>query len=184
MSPAARMRSVSLPRRAHFCIRRCARWWVRWRWLERASGPPTMSPSPFTGAIAPPARPLPRPTGSISSKSTIRTEIPVEDLAIDRGERDEVGNRRALVDLMHGLPNQAKLQDGAEIPDEAGVRRAAGCGEFGHAAGHLLDGRCHKVDESAGLGQEGIRVRGFPLDVPAHAGACCGGCEALDQRSQ
>src|SRR5216683_389097 len=56
---------------------------------------------------------------------------------------------------MHGLPDQAEFEHGAVI-----------------------------LDESAGLEQKGVRVRGLPFDAPAHALARRAGRKPLDQRLQ
>src|SRR6185312_1155798 len=71
-------------------------------------------------------------------------EIKVERGGVDVGELGHVGERHALVDLVHGEADQAELGDRAEMMDEARVRRAAGGGELRRAAGDALDrGREH-----------------------------------------
>ena len=66
-------------------------------------------------------------------------EIPVQHAAIDRGELFQIGHRRALVDLVHGLADQAEFDHRAIIRDEARVRGAAAGVEFGRAAGDVAD---------------------------------------------
>ena len=59
-----------------------------------------------------------------------------------------------LVDLVHGLADQAKFQHRAIILDEARVRGAAGGRQRGLAPGHLLDRADDEIDERAGLARE------------------------------
>ncbi len=69
------------------------------------------------------------PNGSISRArpaSSFRTEIPLQNVPVDRGQRHEIGGRDVLVDLVHLLAQQAELDHRAIILDEARVRRAAG----------------------------------------------------------
>src|SRR6185437_4536060 len=53
-------------------------------------------------------------------------EIKLERGAINLGERGEIGDRRALIDLVHGQPDKAKLGDRAVMMDEARIGGAAG----------------------------------------------------------
>src|SRR5678815_2075 len=53
-------------------------------------------------------------------------EQPLEDAAVDRGERLEVGDGDALVELVDGRVDRPELDDlVADVRDEAAVRRAA-----------------------------------------------------------
>ncbi len=134
--------STSPRRRARSCTRRCAPWSVRWCWSGRASGHPTMSPPRSRSATARPARRSHRPTDCIwrawTTSERSSTEIPIQNRPVDGGEGGEVGHRRALVDLVHGLPDQPELEHRTIILDEARVGGAAGCGELRRVPGHGL----------------------------------------------
>src|SRR5580692_8310048 len=67
-------------------------------------------------------------------------EIPVQNPAVNLRQLLEISDRRALVDLVHGLADQAELDHGAVVGDEAGIRGAAARTQFRFAAGDLLDG--------------------------------------------
>ena len=66
---------------------------------------------------------------------------------IDPRQRLEIGDRHALVDLVHGLADQAELDHRAVVLDEARVRGAAGGRELGRTPGLGLDRRADEVDE-------------------------------------
>src|SRR5215475_8555620 len=70
---------------------------------------------------------------------------------------------------MHGLPHEAEFEYRAIILDEARVRRAAAGRKLRLLAGHILDRCGHQLYERARLGHERVRIRRFPLDVPADA---------------
>src|SRR6185437_16326265 len=66
-------------------------------------------------------------------------KITIQNAAIDARQLLDIGHRRALVDLVHGLAEQPEFDHRAIARDEARIRRAAGGGEFGLAAGHFFD---------------------------------------------
>ena len=101
---------------------------------------------------------------------------------IDRRQRDEVGDRRAFVDLMHGLPDQAEFEHRAIILDEARVRRAAGGRKLRLAAGDFGDGGDGEIGERSRLGDEHVGVRRLPVDGKLHAAGGGGLRALLDQR--
>ena len=76
------------------------------------------------------------------------------EMPIDRRQLCEIGDRRTLVDGMHGLPNQAEFEHRAVILDEARIRRAAAGAEFGPAAGHRLGGIGDQIGQRPRRGQE------------------------------
>src|SRR5262249_8631069 len=75
------------------------------------------------------------------------SERSIEDRAIDRRQGCEIGDGGALVDLMHGLPDQAELEHRAIVLDESGIRGAAGGRKLGLLAGHALDRARDEIDE-------------------------------------
>ncbi|GCC48855.1 hypothetical protein chiPu_0033194, partial [Chiloscyllium punctatum] len=75
----------------------------------------------------------------------------------------------ALVDLVHGLADQAEFDHRAVARDEARVRGAARGRELRPAAGGLLDRGNREVGERSGLGDEHVRVRRLPVDMRADA---------------
>ena len=89
---------------------------------------------------------------------------PGASVSADRRQRDDVGDRRAFVDRMHGLADQAEFEHRAIILDEARVRGAAGGRELRLAAGHLGDGGGGKIGERSGLGDEDVGVRRLPVE--------------------
>src|SRR5258708_36429828 len=100
---------------------------------------------------APAARPR-RRKGSISWKSFTRRaerEIEVERRAVDVGEGGEVGERHALVDLMHGEADEAELGQRAVMMDEARIGRATGGAELRRAAGDAFDVRGRQIAHRA-----------------------------------
>src|ERR1700692_2186072 len=60
-----------------------------------------------------------------NSKQPASGKIALDDAPVDRGQRDEVFNRRALVDLMHGLADQPEFEHRAVILNKARVGCAA-----------------------------------------------------------
>ena len=60
---------------------------------------------------------------------------------VDRGQRGEVGERHPLVDLVHGVADEAELDHRADVLEEARVRRAA--------AGRRLRRRCRSPSRIA-----------------------------------
>src|SRR5258708_27502254 len=92
---------------------------------------------------APAARPR-RRKGSISSRSFTRRaerEVEIERGAVDVGEGGEVGERHALVDLVHGEADEAELGQRAVMMDEPRIGRATAGPELRRASGDALDGR-------------------------------------------
>src|SRR5215475_4852773 len=100
-------------------------------------------------------------------------EIPLQHPAIDLRQLLQVCDRRALVDLMHGLADQSELDHRAIVRDEARIRGAARGRELRPAARHLLDCRYRKLGKWTGLGHEHVRVRGLPYDARADTVAGC-----------
>src|SRR5512133_1087553 len=96
-------------------------------------------------------------------------EIPLEDPAVRRGQRREVGDGGPLVDLMHALPHQGEVDHRAVILDETRVGGTAASGELGLLSGHVLDGRADEIEKRARLDHERIGIRRLPFDVPADA---------------
>src|ERR1700744_6637132 len=93
---------------------------------------------------------------SLLALSPERREIPFDQAFVDRLQLQDLGDGRGLVDLVHGLADQAELDHRAKGADEPGVRCAAGGGELRIAAGDVADGGGGEVGEGAGLGQEGL----------------------------
>src|ERR1017187_4645084 len=91
-------------------------------------------------------------------------EIFVDDIPINRRQRAQVGDRHALVHLMHGLPDQAEFHHRAMGEDEARIGGAAAGGQFRRAAGDFLDRLGHQFGERARLGDEYPGVRWLPLE--------------------
>ena len=108
-------------------------------------------------------------------------EILVDDLPVNRRQRAQVGDRHALVDLMHGLPDQAEFHHRAISRDETRIGRAAGGRQFRLAAGHLGDRIRHQFGERAGLGDEHAGVRRLPLQRKFYFAAGRLGRALLDQ---
>src|SRR4029077_17171586 len=76
-------------------------------------------------------------------------EIFFDDPPIHRGQRDQVGDRGAFVDAVHGLPDQAEFQHRAIILDETRIRGAAGGGELRLNPRDFGDGGRSEVGEPA-----------------------------------
>src|ERR1700682_4101472 len=64
----------------------------------------------------------PRERGEGEERSS---EIAIQHAAIDSCQFLQIGNRRTLVDLVHGLADQAELDHRAIAGDEARIRGAA-----------------------------------------------------------
>src|SRR5713226_1466770 len=62
----------------------------------------------------------------LSTIGPLAREVAVEHRFVDARQRLEVGDRTLLVDLVHGLADQAEFQHRAVAADEACVGRAAG----------------------------------------------------------
>src|SRR5262249_26386465 len=98
-------------------------------------------------------------------------EIEVEHRLVDVSEGDDVGGRHALVDLVHGEPDEAELGDRAELMDETRIRGAARRAELGRAAAGALDRGGQQVAHRAGGRQEGFAADAeIELVAPAHRG--------------
>src|SRR3954454_2179544 len=108
-----------------------------------------------------------RPGFCVVARADSLFEIAIEDVAIHRGERGQVGDRRALVHLMHGLPDQAEFEHRAIVLDETCVRRAASGRELWRVPGYVLDRAGNEIDEWTGIGHKRTGVRRLPVDVPA-----------------
>ena len=93
-----------------------------------------------------------------------RQQQPLEDAAVDRGQRLEVGDAHALVDLVDRRVDRAELDDlAADVGDEAAVRRAAGARELRRDPGDVRDRRRRRRRRAV---PRGVR-KGLPL--PVHA---------------
>src|SRR6476661_6482326 len=79
-------------------------------------------------------------------------KIAVQDAAINSCQLLQIGDRRALVDLVHGLADQAKLDHRTIARDKARVRGAAGGAQLRFAAGDLFDRSDRQISEGAGFG--------------------------------
>src|ERR1035437_3767408 len=108
-------------------------------------------------------------------------EIFVDDIPINRRQRAQVGDRHALVHLMHGLPDQAEFHYRAMGEDEARIGGAAAGGQFRRAAGDFLDRLGHQFGERARLGDEYPGVRWLPLERVVDIAAGRFGGALLDQ---
>ena len=75
---------------------------------------------------------------------------------VDPGERFEVGDRHALVDLMDGRADQTEFDHRADALEESGVGRAAGGGQFRDDAELALDQRLQQIGEGTGRGEESL----------------------------
>src|SRR6266849_7411210 len=101
-----------------------------------------MSPRRSPRATGAPAGRPRRRKGSISSKSFTRRaerEVEVEHRGVDVGERGDVGEQNALVDLVLSEADEAELGEGAVAMNEARVRRAARRAELRLAASDFFD---------------------------------------------
>src|SRR6185312_6151880 len=97
-------------------------------------------------------------------------EVAPDQPAVDGSQLFDLGDRRALVDRVHGGAHQAKLDDRAERANEAGVGGAAGGGKLRPAAGHLLDHASDQLDEPSGLGEERLAAdEDLRLDLAVEA---------------
>src|ERR1700750_2814041 len=103
-----------------------------------------------TPAPAPPAAPSPRPMDCIWCgwiiEAGFRRRLPkisVEHAAVNLRQLLQVRDRRAFVDLVHGLAHQAELDHRAMAGDEARVGGAAAGAQFRLATGDLFD-RAHR----------------------------------------
>src|ERR1043166_7482873 len=86
-------------------------------------------------------------TSSLARNAILNlTKIPIEYPSVDRCERGKLRGRHVLVDLMHGLADEAELEHRAIILDEARVRGAARGGELRPATGRIR----HRVDAERG----------------------------------
>src|SRR5580704_3992655 len=170
---------------ARSCNTRCARWSARWCMSAKANGAPTILPRRSPPATAPPAARSRRRMGFIWCGWSIEAcvslsplagrgeddspEILLDDPPIHRGERDQIGDRGAFVDAVHGLADQAEFQHRAIILDEACVRGAAGGRELRRAPGHFSNGGRGEIGEWAGLCDEDVGVRRQPVEGIVHA---------------
>ena len=68
---------------------------------------------------------LDRPPSRTMTRARDSRKIPVQHPAIDLRQLLQIGHRRALVDLVHGLADQAELDHRAIARDEARIRGAA-----------------------------------------------------------
>ena len=75
---------------------------------------------------------------ALSDAGGLLAEIPVDDLPVDRRQRAQIGDRHALVHLVHGLADQAEFHHRAMMRDEARIGGAAGGGQFRLAAGDFM----------------------------------------------
>src|SRR3984957_10996048 len=92
---------------------------------------------------SPSPQPSPRKRGAREQSTS--PKIPVQHAAINFRQLFQVGNRRTLVDGVHGLADQAELDDRTIASDKAGVRGAAAGAQFGSASRHLLDRRYREI---------------------------------------
>src|SRR5580704_17495715 len=93
----------------------------------------------------------------------------LDDPPVHRRQRDQIGERRAFVDAVHGLPDQAEFQHRAIILDEARIRGTTGGREFRLTAGHFGDRGCGEIGEWARLCDEDVGVRRQPVEGIKHA---------------
>src|SRR5712672_396487 len=119
-----------------------------------------------------------------SSRRCRSCEIAVQHAAIDLGQPFQVGNRRAFIDLVHGLADQTELDHRTIACDKPRIGGAARGAQFRPAAGDLLDRGDREIGEGAGFGHEHVGVGGFPDDSRANPVAGGFGHALLDQRSQ
>src|SRR4029077_15648572 len=111
-------------------------------------------------------------------------EIFFDDPPIHRRQRDEIGDRRAFVDAVHGLPDQAEFQHRAIILDEARIRGAAGGREFWLTSGDFGDGGRGEIGERAGFCNEDGGGRRLPVEGIMNAAGRGGAGAVLEQRFQ
>ena len=111
-----------------------------------------------------------------------RQQQPREDAAIDRGQRLEVGDAHAFVELVDRRVHRPQLdQLGADVGDEPAVGRAADARQLGRDARDVADRRRRDVDERAARRQERASPAG-PREVVVDAVAAQDGLEPLLQR--
>ena len=85
-------------------------------------------------------------------------EIAIDHQPIDRGERREVRQGDAFINLMDGMADQSELDHRTVILDEAGIRGAARSRELGSSPGDLDHGVDHEVEERAARRQERLGI--------------------------
>src|SRR5712692_3428375 len=118
-----------------------------------------MSPRRSPRATGAPAGQPRRRKGSIWWRSFTRRaerKVEFERGAVDVGEGSDVGERHALVDLVHGEADETKLRERAVVMDEARIGRAAGRAELRCAARDALDGRGEQIAHLAGRHKKGL----------------------------
>ncbi len=84
------------------------------------------------------------------------SEERVEEGAVDRRKLGEVGERHALVDLVHGVADEAELDHRADALEEARIRGAAAGRWRREDAGDRADCPRQAVDQRPRRGQEGF----------------------------
>src|SRR5258708_4148248 len=102
------------------------------------------------------AAPHPSPLPAKSGAREKLPEISLQHAAINFCQLLQIRHRRALVDLVHGLADQAELDHRAIARDEARVRGAAARAQLRPASGDLLARRDRQIGEVARLGHEHI----------------------------
>src|SRR6266850_641525 len=102
-----------------------------------------------------------------SSRRCRSCEIAIQHAAIDPGQLFQIGNWRALVDLVHGLANQTELDHRTIAGDKPRIGGAARGAQFRPPAGDLLDRRDREVGEGAGFCHKHVGIGGLPHDPRA-----------------
>src|SRR5215210_1389891 len=96
-------------------------------------------------------------------------EVQSEEAAVHGGELLKVGERDPLVDFVDRRGEEAELDHGTELLDEARVGRAAVGRERGRKPGHFANRLAQDGVERAGLGQEAV-ARGLEAELEIEAG--------------
>ena len=86
---------------------------------------------------------------------------------VDLRQRLQVGDRNALVDHVHRLPDETEFDDRAVILNETRIRRAARRRELRRLAGDVLDGGGERGDQRIVARQEDMAGTIGPDDVVA-----------------
>ena len=77
-----------------------------------------------------------------------------EEASVDRSQSREVGDRDTFVDLMKGVTDESKLDNGAQVLDEARIGGATTSRKYRRDAGNLGDGGGQWLKQLLGAGQE------------------------------
>lgn len=96
------------------------------------------------------------PWGSHSREGAVPAEEAVDNGLVDVGQLFQVGHGDMLVDLVHGLADDAELHHRTMVLDETGIGRSARGAEFRPVSRHALDGAGDQIAQAPWKSQEGL----------------------------